>query len=243
MRVAATGMRAAESGRSRPVPGAPAGDIVFRTKENHVAELLRERIISGFFQRGQKLKQAELAQMFSLSITPVREALKLLEAEGYVKGASHRGVVVAPFDVERVEELYELRYLLETRLAREAAVRMTPEVLDALGSIGNEMMRALRANDLPAIRSANFRFHFRFYEMAGQPQTLHFVRILWAKYPFDLLAVMPNRQADVIREHKAFLQALAAGDARRAVRELQAHLESGHRGFRKHYGGAGMKKK
>jgi DNA-binding GntR family transcriptional regulator len=220
-----------------PVMGAADGDIVFRTKENQVAEFLRERIISGVFSRGQKLKQAELAKMLNLSITPVREALKLLEAEGYVIGSSHRGALVAPFELEQIDELYELRLDLETRLAREAAKRITPEGLKALVKINDEMVSALRKSDLAAIRSANFRFHFRFYEMAEQPQTLHFVRILWAKYPFDLLAMMPNRQVDVIKEHKAFLAALAAGDARAVVREVQAHLGSGHRGFKKYYSG------
>lgn len=208
---------------------------VFRTKEGQVAEFLRERIISGNLARGQKLKQAELAKMLNLSITPVREALKLLEAEGYVTGSSHRGAVVAQFHAEQVDELYELRCLLESRLTREAAKRVTPEALVALNKINKEMLAALNKSDLAGVRSANFRFHFYFYELAEQPQTLHFVRILWAKYPFDLLAVMPNRQGEVIKEHQAFLDALAAGDTKTAVRTMQAHFESGQRGFKKQY--------
>lgn len=209
---------------------------VFRTKEGQVAEFLRERIISGNLVRGQKLKQAELAKMLNLSITPVREALKLLEAEGYVTGSSHRGAVVAQLHVEQVDELYDLRCLLESRLTREAAKRVTPEALGALSKINKEMLAALNKSDLAGVRSANFRFHFHFYELAEQPQTLHFVRILWAKYPFDLLAVMPNRQGEVIKEHQAFLDALAAGDTKAAVRTMQAHFESGQRGFKKQYG-------
>jgi DNA-binding GntR family transcriptional regulator len=209
---------------------------VFRTKEGQVAEFLRERIISGNLVRGQKLKQAELAKMLNLSITPVREALKLLEAEGYVTGSSHRGAVVAQLHVDQVDELYELRCLLESRLTREAAKRVTPEALAALNKINKEMLTALNKSDLAGVRSANFRFHFHFYALAEQPQTLHFVRILWAKYPFDLLAVMPNRQGEVIKEHQAFLDALAAGDTKAAIRTMQAHFESGQRGFKKQYG-------
>jgi DNA-binding GntR family transcriptional regulator len=209
--------------------------VVFRTKESQVAEFLRERILSGHFVRGQKLKQAELAKMFNLSITPVREALKLLEAEGYVLGSSHRGAVVAPFDLGQVGELYDLRLELETRLVREATKRASPEGIKALLRINQEMLESLRRSDLPALRSGNVRFHFRLYEWAEMPQTMHFVRILWAKYPFDMLAVMPNRQHDVVREHKALLDAVSAGDVKAAVRELQAHLASGHRKFQKHY--------
>ena len=70
----------------------------YRTKEEQVADYLRERIISGVYPRGSRLKQAEIAEELHLSITPVREALKLLVAEGYVSGDSYRGARVVPFD-------------------------------------------------------------------------------------------------------------------------------------------------
>ena len=209
---------------------------MFRTKEGQVAEFLRERIISGDLVRGQKLKQAELAGMLNLSITPVREALKLLEAEGYVTCSSHRGAEVAQLDIDQVDELFELRCLLENRLTREAAKRVTPQALVTLNKINKEMLNALNNSDLAGVRSANFRFHFQFYELAEQPQTLHFVRILWAKYPFDMLAVMPNRQGEVIKEHQAILDALASGDTKAAVKSMHAHFESGQLGFKKQYG-------
>jgi DNA-binding GntR family transcriptional regulator len=209
--------------------------VVYKTKEAQVADTLREQIMSGELKRGQKLKQAEIAENLGLSITPVREALKLLEAEGYVVGTSHRGAVVAPFQIDEVDELYDLRLMLEPRLARDAARRMTPAGVKELIAINDTMCEAFRKSDWPAMRSANYRFHFRLYEMADEPQTLHFVRVLWAKYPFDLLSVMPNRTADVVAEHAALIDALAEGDAKTVARRLQAHIESGHRGFRKHY--------
>ena len=66
----------------------------FRTKEEQVADYLREGIIAGRFPRGTRLKQQQIADMLSTSITPVREALKLLEAEGYVSGDNYRGAIV-----------------------------------------------------------------------------------------------------------------------------------------------------
>jgi DNA-binding GntR family transcriptional regulator len=214
--------------------GEPTG-VVFKTKENQVAEFLRERILAGFFQRGQKLRQAEIAKMFNLSITPVREALKLLEAEGYVLGASHRGAIVAPLALDQVEELYELRLELEGRLSREATKRITPAGIESLLRINDEMEAVLRDNDMLGHRKHNFRFHFRLYEMANLPQTLHFVRIVWAKYPFEMLAAMPNRPFDVMGEHHIILEALKSGDAKAVVKAVQAHIESGHVKFKKCY--------
>ncbi len=227
------------AGTSKGVGGSrlPGADIVFTTKEAQVADYIRERIISGAFHRGQKLKQAEIAKALDFSITPVREAFKLLEADGYLIGASHRGVVVAPFQVNAVEELFELRLELETRLTREAVACMTPETLAALRAIDAEIADAAARQDHAGLRSANFRFHFRLYESADQPQTLHFVRILWAKYPFDLLTMMPNRPGQVADEHHAFLEHLAAGENLKAVRAMRAHIESGWTRFKIQYGG------
>lgn len=223
------------TGRPFRPAGAAAEPIAFRTKEGQVAEFLRERIISGYFARGQKLKQAEIAQMLDLSITPVREALKLLEAQGYVVGSSHRGAVVAPFQLGEAEELYELRRVIETRLTRAAARVMGPADIQALEDLNGEILAAAERGDNDAARRANFRFHFRLYEAARRPQALHFVRILWAKYPFDLLTVMPRRQFAVADEHRGILDALHAGDVAGVTRAMGAHIDSGWRSFCRHY--------
>src|SRR3954464_7618476 len=102
---------------SQGTSGYNAGDMDFKTKEEFVAEHLREGILSGRFPRGTRLKQADIAEQLKLSITPVREAFRILEAEGYVLSETHRGVIVAPFDASATREINELRILLETKLA------------------------------------------------------------------------------------------------------------------------------
>ena len=206
-----------------------------RTKEDQVADFLRERIIWGFYARGQRLKQAEVAEMLDISITPVREALKILEAEGYVVGTSHKGAVVAPFQIERTEELLQLRVLLELRLTRAALAAIEPAALAALAALNAETEAAARINDRDVTRRTNYHFHFMLYELADQPQTLHFVRVLWAKYPFDKLTAMPNRLSDVAAEHEAILAAARAGDTRAALKAMQYHIENGWREFKRNY--------
>ena len=102
-----------------------------KTKEVQVADYLREAIISGRIARGSRLKQAEIAAQLNTSITPVREALKLLEAEGYVCGDSFRGATVAPFDIEASREILNLRILLETQLVKGAVERATATEAEA----------------------------------------------------------------------------------------------------------------
>ncbi len=206
-----------------------------QTKEYQVAELLREKIIAGVVVRGQKLKQAEIAKLLNISITPVREALRLLEAQGYVRVSSHRGAVVAPFQIEQVDELFDLRLTLEGKLTAAAAKGLTPADLKVLIGLNDDIRDALSRGAQETVRGSNFRFHFRLYEQANMPHTLEFVRVLWAKYPFDLLGSIPGRPVRVLDEHADLIKALQAKDPRKAMRAMQAHIASGHRDFKATY--------
>jgi len=199
----------------------------FRTKEEQVADFLREGIISGKFPRGSRLKQAEIAERLQLSITPVREALKLLQAEGYVSGNSYRGARVVPFDASASEEVLDLRLMLESRLLRGTAEKVTSRDFAELRSLADAFERAFEVGDRGAARGINYRFHRRLYSIADMPQTLHFVQILWARYPFDLINAVEGRGKEAAREHDEILRALLDGDASTAMLAMRKHIESG----------------
>ena len=195
-----------------PVKRGALQQMDFRTKEEQVADYLREGIISGLFPRGSRLKQAEIAERLQLSITPVREALKLLEAEGYVTGNSYRGVSVVPFDASASEEVLELRLVLESRLLRGTAEKITAQDIRELRALADEFEQAFNVGDRAAARGINYRLHRQLYGIADMPQTLHFVQILWARYPFDLINAVEGRGKDAAKEHDEILQALLDGD-------------------------------
>lgn len=208
-------------------PAARRLDMEYRTKEEQVADYLRERIISGVYPRGSRLKQAEIAQELHLSITPVREALKLLAAEGYISGDSYRGARVVPFDPASSGEVLGLRLMLEAQLVRGTVERATSKDLEELRILADEFAQAFAAGDRATARGVNYRFHRRMYDIAAMPQTLHFVQILWARYPFDLINAASGRGDDAVREHAHILDAIAGGDASAAVMSMRQHIESG----------------
>jgi DNA-binding GntR family transcriptional regulator len=199
----------------------------FRTKEEQVADYLREGIIAGRFPRGARLKQQEIATLLNTSITPVREALKLLEAEGYVSGDSYRGAVVAPFDIEASTETLNLRILLETQLVRGAVERASAADIAELKVLADEFAAAFAAGDNETARAANYRFHHRMFVIAAMPQTLHFVQILWARYPFDLINRLKGRVSRAAIEHEELLQAFIASDVAAAMLATRQHIEAG----------------
>jgi DNA-binding GntR family transcriptional regulator len=214
-----------------PVQSAP---MDFKTKEEYVAEFLREGILSGRFPRGARLKQADIAEQLKLSITPVREAFRILEAEGYVLNETHRGVVVAPFDASATREINDLRMLLESRLVLAAMEQITPQDYAELGKLQREFEDAEAQEDREAVRALNYRFHRQLYALAGQPQTLHFVQVLWAKYPFDLINLIGGRAGRAAAEHRRLLKAMKAGDRKTVMSALREHIDAGWRELQAH---------
>jgi DNA-binding GntR family transcriptional regulator len=204
--------------------------MAFRTKQDQVAEILRERIIAGTYSRGTKLKQSQIAEELGVSITPVREALHTLEAEGYVAGVSHKGLLVPEVVPGAAREIFELRVLLERELTARAIAVMTPRDIAGLRESQARIVALTRSGPEQEMRAENYRFHFRLYEMADRPQTLQFVRVLWAKYPF-LGQEYAGRRKKQLAEHERFLSLLEAGDAEGAVQAMVDHIESGWAGM------------
>lgn len=211
--------------------------MAFSTKQDWVAETLRERIIAGQYRRGAKLKQADLAAELGVSITPVREALLTLQAEGYVRGLPHKGLEVPELVPGQLREIYDLRLMLERDLTALALARLTSGRREELFDLQRAVVRAIESGDLLAVRTANVRFHFRLYDMAERPQTLHFVRVLWAKYPFTLQDARRDRPVRMRHEHDLFLEKVAADDLTGAVEAMVEHIRSGWREARLDEGG------
>ena len=204
----------------------------YRTKEEQVADYLREGILSGRLPRGTRLKQQEIAQQLKISITPVREALKLLEAEGYISSDSYRGATVVPFDIGTSTEALKLRIMLEAQLVESAARNLTSENIAELQELADQFEKGAESGDSTGARGVNYRFHRRIYDFADLPQTLHFVQVLWARYPFDAINRIGGRASRAAEEHAELLRNFIEGDAAGAMLTMRRHIESGWAEFR-----------
>jgi DNA-binding GntR family transcriptional regulator len=151
----------------------------YTSKTDLVAALIRELIITGELATGEQLRQRDLAQRFSVSQTPVREAMRRLESEGLLRSDTHRGFTVVAPDVSRVEENFRIRAALESLGASLAAHKVDPAALRRLGEL-NEQMRSLADDDDARYAELNREFHFTVYEYAHSPLLLSLMRLLWA---------------------------------------------------------------
>jgi len=139
------------------------------------ADSLRRRILAGELTDGTPLRQDALAQEFGVSRIPIREALFQLEAEGLVTVKPHRGAVVSSLSPGEIEEILELRMLLEPRLLVRSAPRLTSEDFAELAAILAELNAEVRAHRPARWGELNTRLHLAFYRHAGQPRTLAIV--------------------------------------------------------------------
>jgi DNA-binding GntR family transcriptional regulator len=204
-----------------------SGQTILRRQSGaHAAyELLRARIISGEISPGTRLTEPELASALGVSRTPVREALRLLIAEGLVDQLPNGGSRVTPLNPADIRRVYDVRARLEGLMARDACVRMTPAHLDDLARL-IDLMERLRGEETEVLRLGR-EFHGRIAEIADNPwceQLLRQIRGHVDRYR-SLSTREPGRPDRAVAEHKAIFEALSAGDPERAEQAMRQHVE------------------
>lgn len=204
--------------------------VDFQSKSDIIAAFVRDMIITGQAEPNSPLRQRDLAQRFGVSPTPVREALRRLEAEGLVKYDLHRGATVIDGSFEPNEENYWVRSVLEPFAARLAAMRINDDELAALDTIHAELCQTTESagsiNTDAHYHDLNRRFHFGIYEAARSPLLLALVRLLWQSFPLGPATVQTRE--DSLARHQAILDALHRHDADAAESHTRRHiLEAG----------------
>jgi DNA-binding GntR family transcriptional regulator len=208
--------------------------IEVKTLQEAAFEQLRESIIRGVYKPGQRLKQQEVARSLGCSPVPVREALYRLAAEGFVVFDPQRGARVADFNSREVEQMYDIRMILEGYAARRAAERMTSEVSRHLEGILDKM-------DAPGISPVdwvrlNWEFHDNLYACADHEflrKIISNLRRSMEPYLRLDVAQVGNYVAGR-RDHRQILQACVRGNGLLASRRTIAHLRRTAQGIIKY---------
>lgn len=199
-----------------------------QTRRDQIVDELRRLILSGDLERGTKLPQDELARRFSASITPVREALRLLEAEGLVIAEPHRGVRVAGVDLDRVKGTYVMRRLTESYAMRRSVDRIAPRDLTAAQATLAQIREGAQVGDSASVRDLNRKFHFLFYQRCGLPALCDEIAAMWRTFPWDLMLSSTERLDQSQKEHEAILAAVRSGDRELAAELTEQHIKHGY---------------
>ena len=194
-----------------------------RTVAAEAAEILRQRILSGEIRGGQPIRQEQIAQDLGVSRIPLREALKQLEAEGFVTIAPHKGAVVSTLSAEEAEELFALRLQIESWLLREAIPRMREADFAHLDAIIDES----RAPDnLARWGELNWQLHEALYRPAGRPLSLKVLKRIHDNLDRYLrLQIAITRDWDrAYRDHQDLVALSREGNVEAALALLENHI-------------------
>jgi DNA-binding GntR family transcriptional regulator len=190
---------------------------------------LRRFILEGDLEPGARIQEVELAAQLGVSRTPVREALRTLSSQGLVELLPNRGARVARWSVKDLDEIYELRVMLESHAAQRAATRMSPTDADALTELCEQMeARAQRGSkaDLLELSELNSRFHGRVLDAADSPRLATMLATV-VQVPLVMRTFVrysPDALARSMGHHRELVAAMRAGAPEWAGAVMQSHI-------------------
>ena len=200
--------------------GLPTHELVYRR--------LRDQVLFGELEPGQPITIQGLTEALGVGMTPVREALRRLTAEGALAFLGNRRIAVPALDLAAVDELTVARKALEPELAGRAAIQATPDDIARLTDTDGRLDLAIRRGDVGQYLIENHQFHSDLYALAQAPILTEMVDRLWLRFGPSLRVVcgqfgtrnLPDRHKDVIA-------ALTAKDARAAESAMEGDVAQG----------------
>ncbi|MDO6446654.1 GntR family transcriptional regulator [Colwellia sp. 1_MG-2023] len=201
--------------------------IVYKTRTQLVVETLREKILNGAIKAGQPLRQAALAEELNVSRIPVREALLQLEAEGLVSFEPHKGATATELNVNQVDELFELRAMLEADLLAASIPNLTDEKLEEATVLLEKLNQSLgKENAANTWSELNSNYHNCLYSGATRPQTQDLVNTLNknADRYIRMHLLWAGGISKAESEHNELLALCKSKDVDKAVAVMKQHI-------------------
>ncbi|SIN75472.1 transcriptional regulator, GntR family [Acetomicrobium flavidum] len=210
----------------------------FRPIRDLVLERLREAILNKKLKPGDRIVESELAQALNVSRTPVREALRVLEAEGLLKRAPRKGLFVKGIMIEDVVEIYSIRIALETLAVSKAVNSISLPEINRLKSLVEQMKEYTDSRQSEKLFSVCQEFNDILIRACRMPRLIKLVKV-YMEYLEDFRAISMakhERQVAALKEHEDILQAVIDRDPQKAERAVRKHLQGALESFLKEEG-------
>ncbi len=201
------------------------------TLREKILENIRDAIISGSLKAGSRVSEPELAERYGISRTPIREALRQLESEGYLTVIPRRGAVVSEFSQKDVEDFYAIKSILEGYAARQACSRLTDRELDKLQANNKRLNDLAEQNDIKTFFKVHNDFHEMFIKAADNERLRELITSVVTRFQrlrFMSLS-LPGRMKISAQEHKKIIEAFRRRDAETAETLVRKNAEYGGR--------------
>ncbi|MDU4960856.1 MAG: GntR family transcriptional regulator [Sporomusaceae bacterium] len=193
-----------------------------------VAETLREAIINGVLKPGERLMEIQLAEELGVSRTPVREAIRRLELEGFVVMVPRRGTYVTDLSIKDINEVYEIRTVLDVLAAGLAAERITEEELEELERLLVQISDLAEQNNVEKLIEYDSLFHDVLYRASRNDRLVGIINNLREQFTrFRSISMQyPGRIQNTVAEHTRLVEAIAQRNPDLAQRIAREHMEN-----------------
>lgn len=208
------------------MPPTRASRVSPPTVAQYVLETVRADILSGRYPMNSRLDQQAIAAELGVSIIPVRECLRQLEAEGLVQISPRRGAFVVELSIDEFREIYSIREVLEELAIQKALPHMTPAHLEHVSRINARFIQAIQDGACATALEINQEFHLALYEPAQQPLLLDMISSLSTRSMRyrQIYVNLPNRAQQAIVDHETILAACRNRDVVAACQAVRSHL-------------------
>lgn len=199
------------------------------TLREKILENIRDAIVSGTLKGGSRVSEPELAERYGISRTPIREAFRQLESEGYLTVIPRRGAVVSEFTPKDIEEFYAIKSIMEGFAARLACENLSAKDLDRLQSINDKLAELANSGDIKHFFKVHSDFHELFIKAADNEKLHELIAGLVTKFQrlrFTSLS-LPGRMLVSVQEHEKIIDAFRKKDADLAEKLVRKNAEYG----------------
>jgi DNA-binding GntR family transcriptional regulator len=189
-----------------------------QTLREKILETIRDAILKGSMRPGERVSEPDLAERFGISRTPIREAFRQLESEGYLEVIPRKGAIVASLSARDIEEFYAIKIILEGFAARMAAEKLTDKEIERLEAINERLAQIADEGDVKGFFRVHNEFHEVFIRAAGNDKLLEMITQLVMRFKRLRLASLsqPGRMEISVEEHRNMIAAFKAHDGERA---------------------------
>ncbi|UCF87797.1 MAG: GntR family transcriptional regulator [bacterium] len=196
-----------------------------------IAESIKTAIIKGKFKPGEKIPEGELAESMGISRTPLREAFRKLENEGFIQIIPRKGAVVTDIDTDEAINLYEIKSTLEGLAARLAARNMKGKDIARLEKINDELKELIDKNDLESFYRVHTRFHEGFVRLCGNKRLIQMISNLNDHFNrFGIISLtLPGQFENAIHQHSQIIEAFRSGDQSLVEKSVKTNVMTGGR--------------
>jgi DNA-binding GntR family transcriptional regulator len=196
-----------------------------------IAESIKTAIIKGKFKPGEKIPEGELAESMGISRTPLREAFRKLENEGFIQIIPRKGAVVTDIDAEEAINLYEIKSTLEGLAARLATANMKEKDISRLEKVNEELKELIDKNDLESFYRVHTRFHEGFVKSCGNKRLIQMISNLNDHFNrFGIISLtLPGQFENAIEQHTQIIEAFKTGDQDLVENKVKTNVMTGGR--------------